>query len=138
AYSSLAQAPDGIFGGALTLSFCVELDLRKPLCQAQGLRYQQLKYGARLLPPPQLHAPWVALHGSADHVCPISEARAFVSQIRGARLVELPNVAHNYRGTDDWLPQLKAAFESIVSTQVVQRLPAPPASLSDLPIGEGE
>jgi type IV secretory pathway VirJ component len=77
AYSSLAQAPAGIFGGALTLSFCVDLDLQKPLCQAQGLHYNLLKNGAgaRLLPPPQLTAPWVALHGTADRVCPISEAR---------------------------------------------------------------
>jgi type IV secretory pathway VirJ component len=138
AYTSLAQAPAGIFGGALTLSFCVELDLRKPLCQAQGLRYTQLKSGSRLLPPSQLHAPWVALHGTEDRVCPISEARSFVSQTKGARLVELPNVTHTYRGTNDWLPQFKAAFESIVSTQVVQRLPVPPADLADLPIVEVE
>jgi type IV secretory pathway VirJ component len=137
AYTSLAQAPAGIFGGALTLSFCVELDLRKPLCQAQGLRYTQLKSGARLLPPPQLHAPWIALHGTSDHVCSISEARAFVAKTPGARLVELPNVTHNYHGTD-WLPQLKAAFESIVATQVVQHIPPPPASLADLPIVEVE
>jgi type IV secretory pathway VirJ component len=137
AYTSLAQAPAGIFGGALTLSFCVDLDLRKPLCQAQGLRYQKLKGGVRLLPPAQLHAPWVALHGTQDHVCPIGEARAFVAQTKGARLVELPNVTHMYRGTD-WLPQLKSAFESIVATQVVQRLPQPPASLADLPVVEVE
>lgn len=138
AYTSLAQAPAGIFGGALTLSFCVELDLRKPLCQAQGFRYTQLKSGARLLPPSQLHAPWIALHGTHDRVCPIAQTRAFVAQTQGARLVELPNVAHNYKGTSDWLPQFKAAFESIVSTQVAQRLPQPPASLADLPIVEVE
>jgi type IV secretory pathway VirJ component len=137
AYTSLAQAPAGIFGGALTLSFCVDLDLRKPLCQAQGLRYQPLKSGVRLLPPPQLTAPWVNLHGTADRVCSISEARAFIAQTHGARLVELPNITHSYRGTD-WLPQLKSAFESIVATQVVQHLPAPPASLADLPIVEVE
>jgi type IV secretory pathway VirJ component len=137
AYTSLAQAPVGIFGGALTLSFCVDLDLRKPLCQTQGLRYKQLRRGARLLPPPQLHAPWVALHGTSDHVCPIAEAHAFVVKTPGARMVELPNVTHSYRGTD-WLPQLKAAFDSIVATQVVQRLPAPPASLADLPVVEVE
>ncbi len=138
AYTSLAQAPAGIFGGALTLSFCVELDLRKPLCQAHGLRYTQLKSGARLLPPQQLPAPWIALHGTRDRVCPISAARAFIEQTHGARLVELPKVTHNFKPTEDWLPQFKAAFESIVSTQVVQRLPAPPASLADLPIVEVE
>jgi type IV secretory pathway VirJ component len=139
AYTSLAQAPPGIFGGALTLSFCVELDLRKPLCQVQGLRYSKLKTGFRLLPPPQLQAPWIALHGVKDHICPIADARAFVAQTKGARLVELPNLAHSYTGSGvDWLPQFKAAFESIVATQVTPRLPAPPASLADLPIVEVE
>lgn len=138
AYTSLAQAPAGIFGGALTLSFCVELDLRKPLCQAQALRYTQLKNGARLLPPAQLHAPWVSLHGTQDRVCPIAETRSFIAQTHGARLIELPNVAHNYHGTNNWLPQFTAAFESIVSTEVAQRLPQPPANLADLPIVEVE
>jgi type IV secretory pathway VirJ component len=137
AYTSLAQAPAGIFGGALTLSFCVDLDLRKPLCQAQGLRYRPLKRGVRLLPPSKLPAPWIALHGTQDHVCPIGEARTFVAQTKGARLVELPGVTHNYGGTD-WLSQLKASFESIVSTEVSQRLPQPPPSLADLPIVEVE
>ena len=137
AYTSLAQAPAGIFGGALTLSFCVDLDLRKPLCQAQGLRYTPLRRGARLLPPAQLHAPWIALHGTQDHVCPISEARSFVAHTQGARLVELPHIGHTYRGTD-WIPQFKAAFQSIVSTQVAQRLPVPPADLADLPVVEVE
>jgi type IV secretory pathway VirJ component len=139
AYTSLAQAPAGIFGGALTLSFCVDLDLRKPLCQVQGLRYSKLKSGFRLLPPPQLQAPWVALHGVKDHICPIADARAFVAQTKGARLVELPNLAHSYTGSGaDWLPQFKAAFESVVATQVTPHLPAPPASLADLPIVEVE
>ena len=139
AYTSLAQAPAGIFGGAVTLSFCVDLDLHKPLCQAQGLRFTKRTDGpgSRLLPPPQLHGPWVALHGTDDRVCSIGEARAFVAQTPGARLVELPHVTHSYRGTD-WLPQFKAAFESVVSTQVVQRLPAPPSGLADLPIVEVE
>ena len=139
AYASLAQAPAGIFGGALTLGFCVDLDLRKPLCQAQGLHYTKLKTGARLLPPPQLQAPWIALHGAKDRVCPVAEARAFVAQTKDARFVELPAIAHTYAGSGkDWLPQFKAAFESIVATQVTPHLPAPPASLADLPIVEVE
>jgi len=140
AYAALAQAPEGIFAGALTLSFCVELDLRKPLCQLQGLRYTK-RYrgeGAKLLPPPQLHAPWVALHGSADRVCPIGESRTFAARTPGARFVELPHVTHNYPGTKDWLPQLKQAYASMAASQVQQRLPLPPASLADLPIVEVE
>jgi type IV secretory pathway VirJ component len=138
AYTSLAQAPRGIFGGALTLSFCVDLDLRKPLCQVQGLRYSKIRSGFRLLPPAQLQAPWIALHGVKDRVCPIDDARAFVAQAKGARLIELPKLGHSYLASDsvDWLPQFKAAFESIVATEVAPHLPAPPASLADLPIVE--
>ena len=140
AYTSLAQAPRGIFGGALTLSFCVDLDLRKPLCEIEGLRYSKIKSGFRLLPPTQLQAPWIALHGVKDRVCPIGDARAFVAQTKDARLIELPKLGHSYLASDavDWLPQFKAAFESIVATQVAPRLPAPPASLADLPIVEVE
>jgi len=137
AFTSLAQAPPGIFGGALTLSFCVDLDLRKPLCEVQGLKYSKIKSGYHLLPSPQLPAPWVALHGVKDRVCSINEARSFVGATKGARLIELP-IGHSYLGTDtvDWLPQFKAAFESIVATQVTPHLPPPPASLADLPIVE--
>ena len=139
AYTTLAQAPPGIFAGAVTLSFCVDLDLRKPLCQTQGLRFKPLAHGAgaRLLPPSQLHAPWIALHGTRDHVCPISRARAFIAKTPGAKLIELPGVSHNYSGTQDWLPQFDAAYASIASTQR-QTLPVPPASLADLPIVEVE
>lgn len=139
AYTTLAQAPPGIFAGAVTLSFCVDLDLRKPLCQTQGLRFKPLAHGAgvRLLPPSQLHEPWIALHGTRDRVCPISRARAFIAKTPGARLIELPGVTHNYSGTQDWLPQFDAAYASIASTQR-QTLPTPPASLADLPIIEVE
>ena len=140
AFTSLAQAPPGIFGGALTLSFCVDLDLHKPLCEVQGLKYSKIKTGYRLLPPSQLQAPWIALHGVKDRVCSIAEARTFIGQTKDAKLIELPNVGHSYLGTDtvDWLPQFKTAFESIVATQVTPHLPAPPASLADLPIVEVE
>jgi type IV secretory pathway VirJ component len=139
AYAGLAQAPAGIFAGAITLAFCVDLDLRKPLCQAEGLHFTERARGkgAKLIPPQQLHAPWINLHGTNDRVCPIDQARTFVTQTPGARFIELPRVTHNYSGTADWLPQFKAAYESLVAGQV-QRLPTPPASLSDLPIVEVE
>jgi type IV secretory pathway VirJ component len=138
AYATLAQSPRGIFAGALTLSFCVDLDLQKPLCQAGGLRLtpQSTGSGSHLLPAPQLSGPWIALHGTEDHICPISEARSFVAQTPGARFVELSRVTHDYAGTSDWLPQLKSAFASLSAAQQVLHLPQPPASLADLPIVE--
>ncbi|HKT74245.1 MAG TPA: AcvB/VirJ family lysyl-phosphatidylglycerol hydrolase [Steroidobacteraceae bacterium] len=136
AYTTLAQAPKGLFAGAVTLSFCVDLDLHKPLCQIGGLRSivrTDGEAGSHILPAPQLHAPWVALHGDEDEVCSLKEDRDFVAKTPGARFVELRKVDHNYSGLN-WMPQFQAAYESVVGGQPPSV--APPPDLADLPITE--
>jgi type IV secretory pathway VirJ component len=137
AYAMLAQAPRGVFGGALSLSFCVELDLRKPLCKAESLQYSMRKDGesARLTPPVTLRAPWILLHGAQDEICPATEARAFANETRNAKYIELPYVAHDYRRAPEWMPQFKAAYATL-TTSALPSLPPPPASLADLPLIE--
>jgi type IV secretory pathway VirJ component len=138
AYAALAQAPAGTFTGALSLSFCVDLDLRKPLCPAGALRYSPRKdnSGVRLEPAAKgLQAPWIALHGTADEVCSAPEARTFVSLVPGARFVELPGISHGYSDLNLWMPQFDAAYASIVAHEP-HPLQSPPRSLADLPIIE--
>ena len=138
AYAAIAQAPPGTFAGALSLSFCADLDLHKPLCKAADLQYTARVDGGgvRLQPPSKgLRAPWIALHGTADAVCSINEARTFVSQTPGTRFIELPGVTHNYGDMNRWMPQFDAAYASIVAREP-HPLQAPPQSLVDLPIIE--
>jgi type IV secretory pathway VirJ component len=138
AYAALAQAPAGTFTGALSLSFCVDLDLRKPLCKAGDLQYTPRRNdaGVRLGPATQgLHAPWIALHGTADGECSAAEARTFVSQIAGARFVELPGIAHEFGDNNRWMAQFDAAYASIVAHEP-HPLQASPQSLADLPVIE--
>lgn len=118
AYTSIAQAPAGTFSGALTLSFCVELELQKPLCKAPALRYRPLPSGSvRLLPGTTPAAPWTDLHGLEDPICTPLEALGFLAAIRGAHLVPLPHVTHNYGHADRWWPQFSAAEKSITEPQ---------------------
>lgn len=137
AYAMIAQAPPGLFAGAVSLSFCADLDLKKPLCVGESFHFTALKggEGVRVIPASKLHVPWVALHGDADSVCPAAEARAFVSQARPAQFVDLPAVGHDYGNPNRWLAQYRAAYTSVLDSEP-QRLPAPPKSLSDLPIIE--
>jgi type IV secretory pathway VirJ component len=137
AYAALAQAPRGIFAGALSLAFCADLDLAKPLCRAESLQYTLRKNGGgtRMAPPARLHAPWFVIQGGADDECPAREARDFVGQMRRARYVELPNVGHDFHRAADWVPQLKTAYAALVA-DAPPSLPPPPASLADLPIVE--
>jgi type IV secretory pathway VirJ component len=137
AYAVIAQAPPGIFAGAVSLSFCQDLDLEKPLCKGENLRFSMRKdgEGARLTPTPKLHAPWVALHGIEDEVCPAAEAREFVAHSPPAKFVGLPEIGHNYGHSRNWLQPFREAYTSILDAQP-QSLPAPPKSLEDLPVVE--
>jgi type IV secretory pathway VirJ component len=118
AYVALAQSAPGTFAGALTLSFCVDLDLAKPsLCPASALRYRPRSGGVRLLPAPALPSPWVALHGLDDAVCPASEARAFVADTPGAQFVPLPGVTHDYRHSQRWWARFAAAYARLAVTR---------------------
>jgi type IV secretory pathway VirJ component len=137
AYAMLAQAPRGIFAGALSLSFCPELDLAKPLCKSGSLQYAMSSDGehARLSPPARLHAPWVVLQGESDRMCPAAEARQFVNLTRPARYVEVPHVGHDFQVTPQWLPQFRTAYATLLASGP-RSLPPPPPGLSDLPLIE--
>jgi len=136
-YAMLAQAPRGTFTGGDSLSFCVDLDLVKPLCKAEHLNYTEVPHekGARLLPTPKLGVPWVAMHGDEDDVCSPKEAKQFVTQVGDARYVELPGVDHSYREGKEWVRQFNEAFAT-VAANASQSTPRAPESLGDLPIVE--
>jgi type IV secretory pathway VirJ component len=116
AYVSLTQSPAGAFAGALTLSFCVDLDLSKPLCAAPGLRSLPRAKGVRLLPgAAALPAPWVAFHGLDDAVCPAAEAREFVGGLPGARFIGLPGITHSYHHPNRWWPAFETAWRQLAA-----------------------
>ena len=115
AFVALAESRPGVFVGALTLSFCADLDLVKPLCPSPGAPPVPRNGGVRLRPPPSLPAPWVALHGLADEVCPASDSRAFAAAIPGAHFVPLQDIDHDYRHMDRWWPQFAGAYRQLLA-----------------------
>jgi type IV secretory pathway VirJ component len=70
-YATLAQAPGNTFMGAISLGFCPDLALSKPLCRGSGLQWTQGPNGkgARFLPAKHLEVPWIAFQGTIDQVC---------------------------------------------------------------------
>lgn len=136
AYATLAQAPRGVFAGALSLAFCADLDLTIPLCKTGQLQFTPRKEGgSRLLPPERLRAPWFLLHGADDRVCPAGEAREFATQTRNAHYVELPKVGHYYGRSPTWMPQFKASYAALMASGA-RSLPPPPPDLAELPLIE--
>lgn len=113
-YAALVQAPAGTFSGAISLGFCPDLLLRKPLCKGNGLAYKvDTKLGQIFSPASRLDDPWVVLHDDQDLDCSPAAAARFVGKVKGASLITLPKVGHGFSVPRNWLPQFRDAFSRI-------------------------
>lgn len=125
-YAVAVQAPVNTFRGAISLGFCPDLALDKPLCRGNGLEWTTgaKGKGTDFLPARTLSSPWVALQGTIDQVCLPAPTQAFVAKVPGAEIVLLPKVGHGYSVPRNWLPQFRGVF---------QRLTAPAPTLAPSP-----
>lgn len=135
-YATLAQAPPGTFAGAMSLGFCPDLPLSRPLARGNGLAFEPGPKGKgySFLPSQNLAAPWVVFQGEQDQVCNPGVTRAFAAATPGADLVMLPRVGHGFGVPANWLPQLREAFERVIARNAPDR--PPPGAVGDLPIVE--
>jgi type IV secretory pathway VirJ component len=132
-YATLAEAPAGVFKGALSLGFCPDLDLRKPVCKGSGIEstprrdsHGVLK-GVDFLPAKTLPRKWISLQGELDQVCAPAATQKFISLVPGAELIMLPKVGHGYSVERNWVPQYEAAFDRITQADAAVKPPAPAA-----------
>jgi type IV secretory pathway VirJ component len=145
-YAVLVQAPAGTFRGAISLGFCPDLEIRKPLCRgAGGLSGNVLPQGKGywFLPAARLESPWIALQGTIDQVCDPASTAAYVKQVPGGEIVILPKVGHGFSVPRNWLPQFKEAFRRLTALAEPPRQPeaaretaARPNSIAGLPVVE--
>ncbi len=132
-YAVLVQAPPNTFRGAISLGFCPDLPLVKPMCKGSGLEWTAGPKGKGVvfLPARGLAAPWVALQGTIDQVCDPSQTEDFVAKTPGSEVVVLPKVGHGYSVPRNWLPQFRQVFQKMVTP------PVPRATATAAPEGAG-
>ena len=116
-YAALAQAPPNTFFGAISLGFCPDLLLTKPLCKGYGLGWKVGPKGKGyiFLPATNLQDPWIALQGTIDQVCDPASTEDYVKKVKGGEIVMLPKVGHGFSVPKNWMPQFKKAFLRIVT-----------------------
>lgn len=126
-YGLLAQAPANTFKGAIAIGFCPDIDLKKPLCEGNGLRSHPLRAGKSyyLDKTQKLTAPFIVLNGVRDLTCSYAATLAFVKDMPFAELVTLPKVGHGFSIDANWLPQFNQAFKRILATQFNPGLHSP-------------
>ncbi len=136
-YAVLAQSPPDTFRGGISLGFCPDLPLRRPLCRGSGLAWQPGPRGKgySFLPAARLAAPWVAFQGTIDRVCDAAATERFVKRTGGGEIVLLPRVGHGFSVPRNWMPQFREVFARLARAAPPEAA-APPGALSDVPLVE--
>ena len=150
AYTTLIEAPEGLFKGALSIGFSPDLELSKALCGTPALTTRARRAadgtarGVTVSAATESPGKWIVLlggkdppagaaatsGGAADDAEPMTAAalQAFVSAVPGAELMNA--------GDAPWLPQFDAAIARLekAGAQEDSRTPALPRELADLPL----
>jgi type IV secretory pathway VirJ component len=136
-YAALVQAPPNTFAGALSLGFCPDLLLNKPMCRGNGLEWDIAPKNKAFIFRPASHveAPWIALQGTIDQVCNTSETEQYVKKVGGGEILILPKVGHGFSVPKNWMPQFKDSFSRMVKSGE-QAVPVRAAAVQDLPLVE--
>ena len=143
-YAALVQAPSNTFLGGLSLGFCPDLLLKKPMCRGSGLEWKEgpKGKGVLFLPATSLEVPWVALQGTIDQVCEPTATEDYVKKVPNGEVIVLPKVGHGFSVPRNWMPQFRKAFSGIAA-KAGSSIAAPKStpggitqSLSDLPLVE--
>jgi type IV secretory pathway VirJ component len=136
-YAALAASPPEAFAGAISLGFCPDLEIAKPLCRGRALATEARRHGpgVDLAADPTLRVPWYVLQGGIDQVCDPASTRSYAAKVPAARLVWLPKVGHGFAVTRNWDAAFVDAYRSLASARE-RTQPSPPVALPDLPLVE--
>ena len=85
----VAQAPNDTFAGAISIDFCPELRLRKPLCETGALHFADSKKKRALLTPAKLDDKWIALQTRPSGACGKDVTQRFASATPDSEMVML-------------------------------------------------
>jgi len=137
-YAAVAAAPPETFAGAVSLGFCPDIEIQKPLCHMRGLvATKRRSLGYDLAPFAGSTVPWMVLQGEVDQVCDASATRTFVAATGAARLFSLPRVGHGFGVSANWAPQFLEAFRAVMTSRLAREAPSPTASaVADLSLVE--
>jgi type IV secretory pathway VirJ component len=116
-YGMLVQAPTNTFKGAISLGFCPDIEIDKPLCKGSGLESHVLKKGKSfyLESTKQLSAPFIVLEGTIDQVCSYDDTKKFMDNMPYGEIITLPKVGHGFSVVKNWLPQYISAYQKVLN-----------------------
>ncbi|MFN8390737.1 MAG: AcvB/VirJ family lysyl-phosphatidylglycerol hydrolase [Bdellovibrionota bacterium] len=133
-YAALNEAPKS-FLGALSLGFCPDFPVTKPLCKGRGLQSKPdaKAHGVDFLPDASLEAKWIVFQGDSDQVCAPASTEEFTRAVKDAEFILLPKVGHGFSVWDRWHNQFDEAFHRLIDPEEMSRSALPNLPLVELP-----
>lgn len=137
-YATLVQSPPSTFSGAISMGFCPDLLLTKPMCKGNGLEWKSGPKGRgySFLPAQNLEAPWIAFQGTVDQVCDPDATGHYVQEVSNGEIVLLPKVGHGFSVSRNWMPQFRQAFTKLSLHRTEKERSSGPVEVKDLPLIE--
>lgn len=147
AYATLAQAPKGTFGAAVSMSFCPSYPLNKPLCAGSGIEFTARPpgQGVDFLPSKLGGSSWTVLQSGAPQVCDVAAVQRFVAAVPGAQFIAVPGAGAAAPGaqsgaagapatTEAWDARYAATFDALLAQHPSGPVDTTPTVLADLPL----
>ena len=125
AYASLVQAPANTFAGAVSLGFCPNYPLTKPLCKGSGIESVPHDTGVTFLPTRQPGLAWTVLQPANRPACDTATVSSFAAQVPGAQFTA---VAAN------GAPAVEAAVAGLMTQHPAPASAVVPTALEGLPL----
>jgi type IV secretory pathway VirJ component len=137
AYAVAAAARPNGFAAAVSLGFCPDIALPKPLGAGSGLRLARGSSAGsyRLEPASTLAVPWTILQPAAGDGCDPGIARRFASAAPGTELMTLAT-RERLDDPEDWLPHLRHVLERVSGGTRTASPATGAGDVGDLPLVE--
>jgi len=126
-YGALAQAPPTTFRGAVSLGFCPDLEVKRPLCGTNDWKpgWDDKKKQSWLPEYPGMGGSddggtrWIALQGLIDEVSAPPQTVAFVGRVPHSKVITLEKVGHGYSVPSRWGPAFDAAVTEMLERRSI-------------------
>ena len=137
AYAILAQAPAGIFAGAISLDFHPVIRSSKLLCSGDSLRFypRRNNEGMVLLPAKKLLSPWFVLLAAKDQTGNNTAVRHLVASVPKSELIIVPKAGSGFSQVEDWMPEFVSTF-NFLTAKIPAAKSTASQSLEGLPVVE--
>jgi len=139
AYATFAQAPKETFAGAVTLGFSPRLNIGKPFCAANGLKFDAAQGpdgGVIFQPVAKPQGKLVLLQGKNDQRFSLAEAGSFASQVPGASVHALDGADQNLVDPKIWRAAFHEALNAVAPASAAPKPAANAQGVDDLPLVE--